>query len=231
MKKTFKTRCGMFIREEKFVINLCGPLSYGGEYYPYNYCGHMRKCRDCEDCIVKAGGVIFCELIETAEPYDDNNSVNKVIREDNKSFYRERDAIVGDGYCSNIVQHFDKAIKRMDLDRCISQNCRNKICHVTGRARTERDLELVNIFYDTKSLATTGFIQEEIWAREQKWFKSRIARDLAEQYMEIIKDKHWLRGDYKKMYNVEIKQRRTTGLPKQEKRTILRNEATVVGDL
>ncbi len=221
----------MFIKAEEFVINLCGALSYGGNYYPNNYCGHMRKCINCKDCIVRAGGVVFCELTETTEPYDDNNSVNRVIRENNKSFYQERDAIVGDGYCTNIVQHFDRAVKQMDLDKCISQNCRNTICHVTGKVRTERDLELVNIFYDTRVVATTGFIQEETWVVEQKWFKSRIARDLAEKYMDIIEEKNWVRSEGEKIYNVKIKQRRTAKLPKMEKRTVIRNKATAVDDL
>lgn len=213
----FKTRCGMFLQEENFVISLCGSLFYGGNHYPYNYCGHMKKCLDCENCIVRMGNVVFCELMETAESFDYDNSVNKTIREDNASFYRERDAIVGDGYCSNVLQYFNKAIKQMDLDKCISKNCQNKICHVTGRARTEKDLELVNIFYDIKNIVTIGFLVEETWIFEQKWFKNRIARDLAERYIENLNDKNQIFNDGLQMYNIQIKKQKTRNSLQKQK--------------
>ena len=93
-----------------------------------------------------------------------------------------------------------------DLDACIGIKCDNKVCVITGKQRTEEDLQMVNIFYDTKHEHTnikplvnshteagwhlqTGFLVFERRTYENKYFKTRVPRYLAEKQLEIIKRK------------------------------------------
>lgn len=219
--KVFKTKCGMHIKNETFVVTLDIDLYYGDKHYPYNYCGHMRKCADCRKYIVKAGDIVLCELVESDEPYDHDNSVNKVVAEYQKQYRKEYLAITGGKVCYNITQDYDRAKKIYQLTNCIGANCRNEICYVTGKKRTKKDLEPVNIFYDTKSVQIEGFIRFETWQLENKYFKTRIARDLAEKYMGVIGERGWIR-EHRKMYNVKIQARRTPGLEEKIEKVIVR---------
>lgn len=200
------TKCGMHIKEEIFVVGLGGDLYYGNRHYEKNYIGHMKKCKRCKDYIVKTGSLVICELTETDKPFNYENSVNKIIKEYDKQFYKERMAITGGIYCPNIKQRYGKAVKMYDLQTCISIKCDRKTCAITGEKRIKKDLQLVNIFYDTKHEHTntkaladshteagwhlqTGFLVFERRTYENKYFKTRVPRYLAEKQLEIIKRK------------------------------------------
>lgn len=186
--KTYKTKCGKFIREQAFVVHICeGSFCYMGNRYKATYCGHMRECRDCKKYIFENEKLIFCELEETTEKFDYKNSVNKTISDYNKSFYKQRMGIDKGEHCPNIRQDYGEAIKEYDLEKCIKANCLYKTCCITGKQRTKHDLQLVNIFYDIKHTWNKGFLEFNRWEKNLKYFRKRVARDLAIKQSELIR--------------------------------------------
>lgn len=180
----YKTKCGLYVKEEAFTVYISKNVYYGGEKHKCIPC-KLKQCKNCEGMLFKAyAGVEMCALEQTEEEYLDGKSVNKIIREMNKKFYEEKQKIENGYKCKNIIQHYDKAVKRYNVRECKSIDCMNKVCAITGK---KRDIELVNIFYDLKHIEKRGFLVFEEWEKDIKYFEKRVARDIAEKYIPIIK--------------------------------------------
>lgn len=217
MKMVFKTQCGLFAKLEKFTVGILGGFYYLGKRMIVMPC-RARKCHECDKTIsfnnsINNSVLKFCVLERTNEPYDDKESINKIVREMDKKFIEEREKI-GRGYnCPNIVQKFDRAVKEYDIRRCKEFNCMNDICVVTGE---KRNTELVNIFYDIKHVEKQGFLEFETWERDLKYFDTRVARDLAEKYIPIIQKKE------PEKLNLRIQTRKTKSLEKDLEKIFIR---------
>lgn len=184
--KLFKTKCGLFVKNELWVIQIIPYVYYGGSRHICITC-KLRQCQNCNHVLLKGyKGPMMC-AVEEIEKYDDENSINKIIREMNEKYYKEkRELEKGSWYkCPNIVQNYDRAIKRYDITECTKINCMNEVCIVTGQ---KRDTELVNIFYDLDLSEKQGFLVFEKWERNLKYFDTRVARDIAEKHIPIIRE-------------------------------------------
>jgi len=211
LNKVYKTECGLFAKYENFVMSTIKILYKGEE----NLCipCKAKKCMSCNNILVSTPNLVntqlsgfkACIVRETEEEYNDEESINKIVREMDKKFFEEREKI-GRGYnCPNIVQKFDRAVKEYDIRRCKEFNCMNDVCVVTGG---KRNTELVNIFYDIKHVEKRGFLTFESWEKDLKYFEHRVPRDLAEKYIPIIKKEE------PEKLNLRIQARKTKSLEK-----------------
>ena len=134
---TYKTKCGLLVRSEIWVISIIPSVYYGGAQHTCITC-KLKQCKDCDKVLFKAyGGPSMCEIEDMDEKYKDKKSINKIIRNMNEKYYKEkRELEKGSRHkCPNIVQNYDRAVKKYDLKRCRDANCKNEICVVTGKKR------------------------------------------------------------------------------------------------
>lgn len=217
MKMVFKTQCGLFAKLEKFTVGILGGFYYLGERMIVMPC-RARCCYKCDKTIsfnnsINNSVLKFCVLERTNEPYDDKESINKIVREMDKKFFEERKKIEGEYTCVNIIQEFDKAAKEYNIRRCKEFNCMNDVCVVTGE---KRNTELVNIFYDIKHVEKQGFLEFETWERDLKYFDTKVARDLAEKYIPIIQKEE------PEKLNLRIQTRKTKSLEEDLERVFIK---------
>lgn len=202
-EKVYKTKCGLYAKTEIFVLAVCDDVWYMNEEHIAIPC-HTRKCSKCDKHLFEAyGGCRMCEVKLVDEELNYENSINKIITEEDAN-YREEYLEITQGYdCVNVIQKFDKAVKQYNLRRCLEYNCMNEICVITGE---KRDIELVNIFYDKHLSVKQGFLVFEKWERDLKYFSTRVARDIAEKYIPIIQKEE------PEKLNLRIQTRKTRSL-------------------
>jgi hypothetical protein len=221
INKVYKTECGLFAKYENFVMSTIKILYKGEE----NLCipCKAKKCMSCNNILVSTPNLVntqlsgfkACIVRETEEEYNDEQSINKIVREMNEKFYEEKKKLEKGHWfgCPNILQEFDKAVKRYDLRQCKEFNCMNDVCVVTGG---KRNTELVNIFYDIKHVEQRGFLTFESWEKDLKYFEHSVPRDLAEKYIRIIEKEE------PEKLNLRIQARKTKSLEKDLEKIFIR---------
>lgn len=189
--KIYKMPCGMYVRSQMWVVDTDQTMALGTSWYSEEtgnpaICMHMKKCIGCSKCIIVAyGGAIFCEAKLTDEPFDFANSVNKVVLEDDLSFYRKRDAITGGiRHCNCVHQEYGDAVVRYKLADCA--DCYSSYCAIRKK---ERNTQRVNIFYDLFTITHQGFLTFEAWTKNLKRFEHQVTRDYAEEFLKIMESK------------------------------------------
>ena len=197
--RIFKVPCGMHVRDQLWTYNvtMLGSLSYMGKTYDIEtgnpaVNGNMDKCSGCELAIFTMHGYKHnlnqCEAQSTDEPFDFENSLNKISMDYDIAFYAERLRRYGENWhCLCLHQDRDKLVTRYDPDDCMrySRNgCTRDYCVIRKKSR---DITLVNIYYDLRHSFGKGtlFIDER-WERSLKFFQHPVAKDLAEEFMKII---------------------------------------------
>lgn len=176
------TPCNLYVKDETFIISPT-EIHYMLQDHMVIPC-ELKQCINCNKIFINTPYVVkLCKLKKT-DKYIEEQSVNRIIKQYRKKYLEERAKIKYGNLCHCIHREYDKAVKRYDLKECKYFNCTLPVCAITGK---ERDVQQVNIFYDKKYIFKKGFLEFETWERNLKYFKTRVARDIAEKYIEVIK--------------------------------------------
>lgn len=195
----WKTKCGLCVNPEHHRSMFDGSASYMGIEYcvennnvlltcPYNHDGYIGQS-GCEyreknyDNIKILSG--WCAVSKINKPYDYKQSAEK-INDDNDSEYNKN---VEKLYIENPLFRECACIERQNndvkiiysLDMCLiwRNGCDKPVCAVT---RKERNLELVNIYCDTKYIVDEGMLtQHEAINKGKKLTSSPLVTECAER--------------------------------------------------
>lgn len=193
----WETPCGLLIQGESDLgrsIAISDGWYQGIWYCPENdnplfRCPYSRK--SCGH--IPAGfPQPMCPCHQTQKPYDYEQSVEKIDREQSLAAHKQYMELTGGAYCACVVgsngyQGGWYEVK-YDVQSCISCKCMNPVCAIRKQAR---DLSKVNIYYDIRRTWITriGFLEEkhtEI-TKGVKVFPSPVARTDAEIWLQTKK--------------------------------------------
>jgi len=230
--ETYKTKCGVLLKGEGSLFD--GSTCYLGIEYStdnnnvlipciYNHHDFIGKT-DCEYRAKDFDKIrilnSWCCVSKTNEPYNYENSLEK-IRYDNdaenlknrEKLWNEKPLFKG---CANTYRYGNEEEISYNLKACLvwEHGCDKPICAVTGKSR---NLELVNIYYDTKYSAEIGKLTEhEVILRGIKLTNHPIVKECAERKLKEYQS--WTVEDWQRLkrssvpYRIYLKKGNTKDL-------------------
>lgn len=204
---TWITKCGLFAKKESLITS-SGSCSFMGATYSAENNNHLMHCRQNVACELREkvfDGVFAnskgqCALSKTDKEYDYKKSVEKIVDDLDELYNKNRREFLEKNPlfrgCANYYRDENNQVKvTYDLKNCLvwHNGCLCGICAVTKK---KRDLELVNIYCNIKSIADKDLLTEhELIRKGIKLTSVALVKECAER--ELKKYESWVAWDWK----------------------------------